>query len=114
MIAANEDIDPDATNAPRIAHLTLIPENLVASRLLPIAYSTRPQWVACRKTANAIKKSIKTIELHGIGVLPIVPNPIFWYHSGKPLTPRSLRIICATPRYNASVPMVTTREGSPP
>jgi hypothetical protein len=35
-------------------------------------------------------------------------NPMFWYHSGNPLTPRSLRTICAIPRKSASVPIVTT------
>ena len=41
------------------------------------AYNARPQWVACKKTANPIKNKMKMIELHGIGVPGIVPNPMF-------------------------------------
>ena len=37
-------------------------------------------------------------QLQGIGVPPIVPKPMAWYHSGKLLMPRSLRMICAMPR----------------
>jgi hypothetical protein len=112
MMAANEDMVPEAMKTPRIARLTWIPEKRAALRLLPIAYKARPQCVACKKTANPTNKRTKISELHGIGVVPIVPNPMFWYHSGNPLTPRSLRTICAIPRKSASVPIVTTSEGS--
>ena len=68
MIAASEDIAPDAIKMPRMARLTLMPENRAAPRLFPMAYSARPQRVACRKIANPINRDRKINELHGIGL----------------------------------------------
>src|SRR5918997_3237611 len=78
-----------------------------------MAYTERPNGVACRSTANATARIANSTIVLGINVPAKLPNARSVQTAGKSVTDSSPMTTYASPRNSASVPIVTASDGSP-
>ena len=110
---ATPDIKPVNVKTIILWRTTLIPANLAASALCPMARVLLPNGVRCNSRPKIIPKIIIIGRVFGINVVPNVSKPKLVQNSGNSFTVFSPKIPLAIPRYNARVPMVTASEPSP-